>query len=257
MKSLKNKLPELSLFYPAYNEAGNIEEAVEQALAVLPKISNKFEIIVVNDGSTDATRQIAKRLSEQYKNVKLASQSNKGYGGALKRGFKEAKYDWVFFTDSDLQFDLRELSKFVEQSDNFDMLLGYRKKRAEGLKRDLIAKCLKLWSFVLLGFPRQIKDIDCAFKLIKSSAIKSIYPLHSNGAMVSTELLLRLIRKGYTFHQIGVKHYERSAGIATGNNMKVILKAVLDTIHLKKYFVKENVSNLLAFAMMKSSFKMQ
>lgn len=253
MKSLKNKLPELSLFYPAFNEAGNIEEAVKQALFVLPKIAEKYEIIVVNDGSTDATKQIAKRLSVQYKNVRLVSQKNKGYGGALKRGFKEAKYGWIFFTDADLQFDLKELASFIAYTDDHDMVLGYRLVRAEGLRRDLIAKCLKLWSFVILGFPSQIKDIDCAFKLIKKAAIQSTYPLQSNGAMVSTELLLKLLRKDYSYQQIGVKHYKRSMGVATGNNLKVIVKAISDTVDLKIYFAKESLANLLSFAIVKSN----
>src|SRR3989344_1546794 len=111
--NMKYKLSELSVFFPAYNEAGNIEEMVKQALTVLPCVAEKFEIIVVNDGSKDSTLQIAKRLTRKYRPVRVVSQTNQGYGGALKLGFKSAKFDWIFYSDADLQFDLSELKKFI------------------------------------------------------------------------------------------------------------------------------------------------
>ena len=135
---MKNKIPELSVFFPAYNEAGNIEEVIKQSLRILPEIAKKFEIIIVNDGSTDATKQISERLSKKHSRVRVVNQKNLGYGGALKRGFKESKYEWIFFTDSDLQFDLKELKKFVRFTKKYQMILGYRKNRAEGLKRALL-----------------------------------------------------------------------------------------------------------------------
>src|SRR5579859_2349033 len=127
----QTKLPALSVFFPAYNEAGNIEEVVKQALFVLPNVAKQFEVLIVNDGSTDGTLQIAKRLSKKYKKVRVVNQRNKGYGGALKRGFKETKYDWIFFTDSDLQFDIAELKKFIRYSERNDAVIGFRLNRAE------------------------------------------------------------------------------------------------------------------------------
>ncbi len=240
------KLPALSVFFPAYNEAGNIEEVVKQALAVLPTVAAHYEVIVVNDGSKDGTLQIARRLSKKYKRVRVANQRNKGYGGALKRGFKEAKYDWIFFTDADLQFDIAELKKFVAKTAENDLVLGYRLNRAEGMKRQILANTLKIWNRLLLGFPRNIQDIDCGFKLIHRRVLYETGPLLSDGAMVSTELLLKAYRADFRFAQIGVRHYQRRIGEATGSNTKVILKAVRDTFRLQWQMTKQELNTGLS-----------
>lgn len=227
------KLPSLSIFFPAYNEAGNIEESVLQALTIAKRVAHKYEVIVVNDGSKDATLSVARRLARQHENIRVVTQANTGYGGALKRGFKASRYEWIFFTDADLQFDITELMNFVEKSTKYQLILGYRKTRAEGWKRQLLADMLKIWNRVLLGFPMNIKDIDCAFKLIHRSVLEKVTPLTSNGAMVSTELLLRAYYAKVAYRQIGVEHYQRSTGSSTGSNLKVILRAVFDTFALQ------------------------
>ncbi|NCN50883.1 MAG: glycosyltransferase family 2 protein [Candidatus Pacebacteria bacterium] len=240
---MKNKqlLPSLSLFYPAYNEAGNIEEAVKQALQVLPTVAKKFEIIVINDGSKDATLTISKRLAKRYAPVRVITQKNRGYGGALKRGFKTAKYEWIFFTDSDLQFDLSELQRFIPHTRNNKIVIGYRKQRAEGKNRQMLATMLKIWSKVILGFPSGVKDIDCAFKLIHKSVLNTVGELKSDGAMVSTEFLLKTHLAGFTIKQLGVTHQLRMHGTQTGNNPMVIAKAIKDTFVLKQSLVQEYV----------------
>lgn len=240
------KLSSLSLFFPAYNEQENIGPAVKQALKVLPTIAKKYEIIVINDGSTDETYHRAKALAKKYKTVRVITQKNLGYGGALKRGFKTAKYDWVFFTDSDLQFNLRELSKFMKHADHNDLVLGYRKNRAEGFKRAMLAKMLKIWSRVLLGFPSNIKDTDCAFKLIHKDVLRAIEPLFSDGAMISTELLLKAYHAGFHYEQVGVTHYERRFGNPTGSNLGVIFKAVRETFMLRARLIKRAMIQAVA-----------
>ena len=238
---MKYKLPELSIFFPVYNEAGNIEEAIKQALFVAPKIAEKHEIIVVDDGSRDATLQIARRLARTDKHVRVVTQYNKGYGGALKLGFKSARYDWVFYTDADLQFDISELKKFIRFTKDHDMIIGYRKHRVEGWKRQILASALKIWNKVLLNFPLRIRDIDCAFKLMHKRVIRLSSPLISDGAMASTELLLKAYFDGFAFKQIGVNHFARHAGSPTGSNWKVILRAVRDTFTLQKHFYKQSL----------------
>jgi glycosyltransferase involved in cell wall biosynthesis len=227
------KLSSLSLFYPAYNEAGNIAESIQQALMVLPSVAEKFEIIVVDDGSSDATYQIAQRFSFEHPVVRVVTQPNTGYGGALKRGFAEAKYDWVFFTDSDLQFDLSQLLNFLPHANNHDIILGYRLSRAEGWKRIFLAKLLKIWAVVFFGLSPKIKDIDCAFKLIRLSVIREIEPLFSDGAMISTELLVKALHLRYRYVQVGVDHYQRFSGEATGSKLGVLFQALVDSFSLK------------------------
>lgn len=238
------KLPALTVFFPAYNEQENIQLAVEQALSVLPQLSDKFEIIVVDDGSTDQTFKIAQQLVDRYSQVKAVTQDNQGYGGAISRGFSEAQYDWIFYTDSDLQFDLKELSKFISHTLHHQLVIGYRLNRVEGWQRQLLATLLKIWNRVLLGFPSQIKDVDCAFKLMHRSVYSRIKPLKSEGAMVSTELLLKVHQAGISPHQVGVHHYQRKYGIPTGNKLKVIWKAVRETWRLRQ-LLKHKVESQL------------
>jgi glycosyltransferase involved in cell wall biosynthesis len=241
-----NKLSSLSIFFPAYNEAGNIQEAVKQALKVAPDVARKYEVLIVNDGSTDATLSIAKRLAKRYKSVRVINQRNKGYGGALKRGFKEAKFDWIFFTDIDLQFDIMELKKFIKYIQHNQLVIGFRLNRAEGFKRYLLAKLLKLWNIILLGFPRSITDIDCAFKLIHKTVLLKTQPLISDGTMISSELLLKAYMADFNIKQIGVRHYQRFIGSPTGSNLKVIIKAVRDTFILKVCLFKQRLSKKMA-----------
>ena len=236
---MKHKLPELSIFFPAYNEAGNIEEAVKQALSFVPKVADKYEIIIVNDGSNDATLPIAKRLARKYKAVRVVTQRNKGYGGALKLGFKSVRYDWIFYTDADLQFDITELKRFVSQARKHDLVIGYRKKRVEGWKRQVFASALKVWNRVMLAFPLHVGDIDCAFKLFHRRVLRNVEPLISDGAMLSTEFLMKAHQAGLECAQVGVTHYARRVGTPTGNNWKVIARAVRDTFILKKHLLKK------------------
>lgn len=242
------KLPAVSAFFPAYNEEGNIENTVKQALHVLPDIADEYEVIVVDDGSTDRTFDIAQELSLRYPRVRAVTQTNKGYGGAVKRGFSEVKYDWVFFSDADQQFDIEELTKFIPRAHDHDLVIGFRRKRAEGFKRAAIAKALKIWNKAILNFPTSIKDIDCAFKLMKKDVLDQVTPLISDGAMVTTEFLLKAYQCGYSFSQVGVNHYPRQIGSSTGNNPKVIARAVTDTFVLYKKLIFDARLNGMAKA---------
>lgn len=237
MKTKVSKLPSLSIFFPAYNEAGNIKATIKQALVFAPKFAKEYEIIVVNDGSRDNTKQVALEIKNNH--VRVVSQRNKGYGGALKRGFAESKYEWIFFTDADLQFDLSEIRRLIKHTDKYDLVLGYRIKRADGWKRLLLAKALKVWNGLWFGFPAEIKDTDCAFKLIKRQVIKTIEPFISDGAMISTELILKARRSGFVWTQVGVNHYPRMSGKPTGSNLRVILRAVKDTLILWRGYAKK------------------
>jgi len=157
------KLPSLSVFYPCFNEQENLPLVVSQALEILPLVAKKFEIIVVNDGSTDQTKQVAQKLAVNHKVIRVVShQQNRGYGASVRTGFKSSKYDWIFYTDGDGQFNLEELKVFVKYVQDYQIIVGYRQKRAEGFKRILFARLYKFYIDCL--FRVHIKDIDCAFK---------------------------------------------------------------------------------------------
>lgn len=233
-KFSSNHLSSLSIVLPCYNEVENIEKVVKAALLVGKEISDKLEVIVVNDGSKDDTKTVVEKLQTRVPELVLVNQANQGYGGALKTGFRTAKMDWLFFTDSDNQFDLSELKQFVPETKSFDFVFGYRLKRADKFHRIIIAKMLKLWNKIWLNFPFFIRDIDCAFKLMRRSSFLSIGEIQSSGAMINSEFILKIHRKGYKIKQLPVHHYARQLGSATGSNSKVIIRAVKETFRLRK-----------------------
>ncbi len=226
------KLSSLSLFFPMHNEEENVAETIKQALNVAPTLAKKFEVIIVNDGSTDQTTKIAHAWAKKDHRVRVVDQLNLGYGGALQAGFNAARNEWVFFSDGDLQFDLKELQLLVNQSRHSKAVIGYRKQRADTAGRTILARLLKLWNTIWFQFPSAIKDIDCAFKLFHRSVIQQALPLRSTGAMISTELLLAIYDMGEDISQVGVTHLPRSAGTQTGASWHVVKGAMLETLRL-------------------------
>jgi glycosyltransferase involved in cell wall biosynthesis len=224
------KVPSLSVFFPAYNEEANVENMVHQAQRILPEVAEKWEIIPVNDGSKDRTGEIIDRLAKEDPHVHpVHHEKNKGYGGAVISGYNASKCDLVFFTDGDLQFDLREITLLIEKLDEGDLILGYRKNRRDPWLRKLNAF---LWgSLVKMLFGFQVRDVDCAFKMIKRKVVDKVQ-LSAGGAMVSTELLARANRAGFRFVEVGVNHYPRVAGTQTGAKFSVILRAFKELFKL-------------------------
>lgn len=224
------KLSSLSIFFPCFNEEKNIPIFVEEAFKLLPKIARKYEVIIVNDGSADKTLSVAKKLKKQHKEIKIVNhQKNRGYGASLKSGFEAAQYDWVFFTDGDLQFSLDQIREFIPFTEKSEVIIGYRKKRADGPVRTTNAQLYKM--FVNVLFRLHVKDIDCAFKLFSKHALESV-ELESEGAFISAELLYKLKKKKFRFKQIPVDHFPRRFGSPTGNSFKVILKACKESLQL-------------------------
>jgi len=225
------KLSELSVFFPAYNEESNLYEAVTSADKVCQEVALKYEIIIVNDGSKDKTAEVASQLASSNPHVKIITHyPNKGYGGALKSGIYAAQYQTIAFTDSDGQFDFQQIQRFIPYLDTYKMVVGYRVKRAEGMARYLNAKA---WGFLVnILFSLDIKDVDCAFKVFNKEIINTIPHLESDGALISTELLAKTRKNGFQIKQIAVSHYPRTGGNPTGANIKVIVKAFLELFKL-------------------------
>lgn len=215
---------------------------VRAALLILPSVADVFEVIVVNDGSSDRTLEIAQKLSEQHPNVRVVNHPvNRGYGAALKSGFEAAKYEWTFFTDGDQQFDLSELNHLLQAlGPGTDAVVGYRLKRRDPRHRALNAYLYKTLIRILFGL--KIRDIDCAFKLIRTSAIKSV-PLKSDGALISAELLIRLKKRGAVIREVGVNHYPRVAGEQSGANLKVIMRMFRELFALAGELKREEATS--------------
>lgn len=227
------KLPELSIFFPFWNEEKNIDKVVQIALKVAPTIAKKWEILLIDDGSSDHTLQRAEKLATSHPQVKVIHHRvNRGYGAALRSGFEHTKYDYIVFVDGDLQFDFAEVTKFVEQIPLADIVIGFRKKRRDQklFKRLLLMNLLKIWDFILFGF--YFRDIDCGFKMFKREALDKIGTLRSEGAMITTEILAKATKKKLKIVQVGVEHYPRRYGTQTGANIFVIIRAILESLTL-------------------------
>ena len=220
----------ISVFFPCYNEQENAARTVQNAIDVLEDLNADFEIIIVDDGSSDATAEISEEIAGRNSRVKVVHHhTNLGYGAALRSGFKAATKELVFYTDGDGQFDISELPPLLPLMAEFDIVSCYRLNRQDSLVRRLNG-----WAWtklVCLLFGMKIRDIDCAFKLYKTEIFDNIQ-LSSSGALIDAEILARAVRKGYTVNQKGVHHYPRTAGEQTGANLKVILRAFKELFKL-------------------------
>ncbi len=224
----------LSVFFPSYNEEKNIETTVRKAKDVLLNVAEKWEIIIVDDGSKDGTGKIADSLSKEDERIKVIHHSpNRGYGASLKSGFYSSKYPWIAFTDADGQFDFSEITKFIEKQreTGADLVIGYYLSRKVSFYRKVNTFFWQTLVFILFGL--KVRDIDCGFKLISKKVIDTIPRLESErGAFISSEFLIKANKKGFKIVEIGVHHYPRKAGKGTGANLDVIIKSFVDLFKL-------------------------
>jgi len=222
----------ISAIIPAYNEAENVGKAVENAVTALEKITSDYEVIVVDDGSRDNTADVVKSLMPRYPKLRLVrNQPNRGYGGALRRGFEEAGKELILFAPADNQFDLEETPKLIALIDEgADIASGYRAERNDPLIRRLNAFGWNTTIRLLFGFLS--RDIDCGFKVFKREILERV-PLYSTGAMIDTELLAGAKARGYVIKDTAVKHLPRTAGKPTGANPRVILRAFRDLFRFR------------------------
>lgn len=228
---MHKKVPELSIFFVFWNEEENIENVVARAIPIAQRIAHTWEIIMVDDGSSDNTLAIAKRLAAKNKHLQIVSHMpNRGYGAALREGFTHAKYNLVVFNDGDLQFDFSEVNRFLEKIHDADMVIGYRKKRVDHPFRHILMNLLKIWDFVFFGF--YFRDIDCGFKMFTRKALDKILPLQSEGAMIATEILAKAKKAHLNIAEVEVTHYPRKYGDQSGGNPRVIIRAIKESFQL-------------------------
>ncbi len=222
----------VSIIFPAHNEEENIGEIISNASKLLLEFTNEWEIVVVDDGSRDKTAKIVKECSARDKRVRLISHNcNMGYGAAVRTGIISSKKELCFLTDADLQFDMREIHKMLQWIDENDIVIGYREKRQDPLYRRINGFC---WNIVVrLCFGLKVKDVDCAFKLFRRQIFDDMN-MESEGAMISTEILLKAIKKGCKIKEVPVTHFPRQKGKQSGANLRVILKAFKELVRLRK-----------------------
>jgi glycosyltransferase involved in cell wall biosynthesis len=232
-------MPSISLVLPAYNEADNIEPMIAEATPALESITDDYEIIVVDDGSSDDTAGITQHVAGSHPRVRLVQHPvNKGFGAAVYSGFTSAIKDWIFYTDADRQFVLSELAQFLPLMDKADLIAGYRAPRQDPFLRVFYGKGWSMLCTLLFGYT--VRDVDCGFKLFRREIIEGLAPhIASRGATFSIEWLVRAKQAGYRFVELPVTHRPRVAGSQTGANLDVIIRAFRELVRFRLQLWRE------------------
>jgi len=205
------KLKSVSAFFPAYNDGGTIPSMVLCAIRTLPKVTDDYEVVVVNDGSTDYTGEMLQELAALYPHVRIITHpQNRGYGAALRSGFSEAGKDWIFYTDGDAQYDPRELTRLVDAvQEDTDIVNGYKIERHDPLHRVIIGRLYHHMMRLVFGF--RLRDVDCDFRLIRRSVFDRVR-LQSTSGTICLEMVKKLQDEGCRFEEVPVHHHHRAYG---------------------------------------------
>lgn len=221
----------ISVFFPAYNDGGTIASMVLSAILVLQSLTDDYEIIVVNDGSSDYTREILDELQRRYQSVRIVHhEKNRGYGGALRTGFSEASKEFIFYTDGDAQYDVRDLpALWKEMDDRVDMVQGYKMGRSDPLHRVIIGRIYH-W-LANLAFGLHLKDVDCDFRLMRRSIFDKVH-LKSDSGVICVEMMKKIRDGGFQINEVPVHHYHRAYGQSQFFNFRRLTRVGRDLLKL-------------------------
>lgn len=225
------KLANITFFCPALNEEKNLKPLIDSLLVTLPKFAEDFEVIIIDDGSTDSTFSIANSLAQSNPRIRVIHhKKNLGYGVSLAEGFKGARCDWVMYTDADFQYDLAEALPYVGLLNNHDILSGFVTKKATSLARELQSKVYNTLVRILFGI--NIKDINCASKIYSKKVIDAI-EIKSKGFFVDAEMVIKASRLGYSIAQYPITHLRRNSGVATGSRPSLIFQNIFEMLRFR------------------------
>lgn len=223
--------PGLSVFFPAYNDSGTIASLVITALQSARRLTPDCEIIIVNDGSADATAQIADELARTYPEVRVVHhERNRGYGGALRSGFAAATRDLVFYTDGDAQYDPAEMALLWRRlDDSVDLVNGYKISRSDPLHRIIIGRIYHHTVKLLFGLT--VRDVDCDFRLLRRSIFDRV-ALEKNSGVICLEMMKKIQDAGFRIAEVPVHHYHRAHGRSQFFNFRRLVKTAIDVARL-------------------------
>lgn len=220
-----NRRDSLSIFFPAYNDWGTIASMVVLSHRVARELTDDFEIIVVNDASPDHVGVILEELGRNYPDTFrfVTHERNRGYGGALRSGFAAARKDFVFYTDGDAQYDVRELARLWEKRADADLVNGYKIRRSDPWYRAIVGRVYHHFTRILFRLP--VRDVDCDFRLIRTSALRGI-PLTVDSGLICVELMARTARARFRIAQVPVHHYHRMHGKSQFFNIPRVARVI-------------------------------
>jgi len=218
--------PSISVFFPAYNDGGTIPSMVLTALMTLKTLADDYEVIVVDDGSSDYTPQVLDELACRYPELRVIHHPrNTGYGGALRTGFSSATKDLIFYTDGDAQYDPREMVRLYEVwSDQVDFVNGFKISRSDPLHRVIIGRVYH-WT-VRLAFDLHLRDVDCDFRLMRRSVFDTVR-LQSDSGVICVELMKKVQDAGFRIAEVPVHHYHRAYGKSQFFNFRRIWRTAV------------------------------
>ncbi len=244
--------PSITVFFPCYNEEENVEKQTRDVARVLSEITDDYEVLIVDDGSSDRTGEIADRLAREDGHVRVIHHPyNLGYGNALKRGFKDASKDLVLYTDGDNQFDINDIKKMLPlMKEGVDMVVGYRADRKDRPLRKFVSH---VYNFIIrIIFGLKVRDIDCAFKLFRRSVFDRIN-IKSERFLIDTEILVRSKRAGMTMVETGVQHLPRMLGKSTVSPRDVV-RTLRELSHLWLHIFRVNWQKLIISSLISIGF---
>lgn len=232
----------IAWFLPAHNEQDNLPTVVPAIHAYLSKLDCPFSIIIVDDGSTDATDQVCQQLFERFAEVQIARHEvNQGYGAALRTGLKACLgtgHSLIGFCDADGQFDITNLTPMLSAIQKAEAVFGWRSARADGLKRLLMGRG---WHFISKAMLRyDARDVDCGFKLFRREVVDAIAAKLQGGyAVISPEIIVRTQRLGFTTTDVKVIHKPRELGEQTGAKLHVVFGSFVSLWRLQRLLRQE------------------
>ena len=231
MDSGKTRPLGLSMFFPAYNDGGTIASLVIRAVQVASRLTPDFEVIVVNDGSTDATPVIAEELARTYPQVRVVTHpENRGYGGALRTGFASATKDLIAYTDGDAQYDPSEIEVLWSRlAPDVDMVTGYKIRRSDPLHRIVIGRVYH--HVVKLMFRLRVRDVDCDFRLMRREIFDRV-KLERDTGVICLEMMRKIQDAGFRVVEVPVHHYHRTHGTSQFFNFGRVFWTGIDVLKL-------------------------
>ena len=221
----------LSVFFPAYNDSGTIASMVIRADAAAAALTPDYEVIVVNDGSEDATAAIADELARKYPRVRVMHHAqNRGYGGAIQTGIRSATKDLIFYTDGDAQYDPAELQLlWAEMAEGVDIVNGYKISRSDPMHRIVIGRLYHHIVAILFGL--RMRDVDCDFRLMRRAIFEKI-DLSKTSGVICLEMMKKIEDAGFRIVEVPVHHYHRAFGKSQFFNFPRIAKTAVDVLRL-------------------------
>jgi glycosyltransferase involved in cell wall biosynthesis len=226
----------LSVFFPAYNDSGTIASMVIAAVQTASRLTPDFEVLVIDDGSTDATAELIDELARLYPRVRaIHHEKNRGYGGALRTGFSSAAKDWIFYTDGDAQYDPREMTRLWEKvQPDVDLVNGYKISRSDPLHRIVIGRVYHHAVKALFGLT--VRDVDCDFRLMRRRIFDRVH-LEKSSGVICLEMMKKITDAGFRIVEVPVHHYHRAYGKSQFFNFRRLVRTAVDVFKLWRELV--------------------